>query len=55
MRSRDPILDVNWSTICTPLELIEPDGRKREGFVFHMANKGVSKELEEYRIGSDQI
>ncbi|MBI4044254.1 MAG: Bro-N domain-containing protein [Candidatus Diapherotrites archaeon] len=30
MRSRDPALDVNWGTICTPLELIAPDGKKRE-------------------------
>lgn len=30
MRSRDPILDTNWGTICTPLELLAPDGKKRE-------------------------
>ncbi len=30
MRSRDPILDANWGTICTPLELLAPDGKKRE-------------------------
>ncbi|HLC57673.1 MAG TPA: Bro-N domain-containing protein [Candidatus Nanoarchaeia archaeon] len=30
MRSRDPLLNANWGTICTPLELIAPDGRKRE-------------------------
>lgn len=30
LRSRDPILDMNWGTICTPLELIAPDGKKRE-------------------------
>ncbi len=30
MRSRDPILNANWGTICTPLELIAPDGKKRE-------------------------
>ena len=30
MRSRDPILNANWGTICTPLEIIAPDGKKRE-------------------------
>ncbi len=30
MRSRDPILNANWGTICTPLELLAPDGKKRE-------------------------
>jgi hypothetical protein len=30
MRSRDPQLDSNWGTICTPLELLAPDGKKRE-------------------------
>ncbi|MEK6957522.1 MAG: Bro-N domain-containing protein [archaeon] len=30
MRSRNPTLDSNWGTICTPLELPTPDGKKRE-------------------------
>ena len=30
MRNRDFALDSNWGTICTPLELIAPDGKKRE-------------------------
>tara|TARA_B100000315_G_C14562259_1_gene581104 strand:+ start:1154 stop:2011 length:858 start_codon:yes stop_codon:yes gene_type:complete len=30
MRQRDPILSINWGTICTPLELIAPDGKKRK-------------------------
>ena len=30
MRSRDPVLNANWGTICTPLELLAPDGKKRE-------------------------
>lgn len=30
MRNRGPILDSNWGTICTPLELLAPDGKKRE-------------------------
>ncbi|MEI8013092.1 MAG: Bro-N domain-containing protein, partial [Candidatus Omnitrophota bacterium] len=30
MRQRDPQLDSNWGTICTPLELLAPDGKRRE-------------------------
>ena len=29
IRSRDPMLDVNWGTICTPLPLLAPDGKMR--------------------------
>lgn len=29
MRQRDPELDSYWGTICTPLVLLAPDGRKR--------------------------
>ncbi|MFH1387677.1 MAG: Bro-N domain-containing protein [bacterium] len=30
MRQRDKELDSYWGTICTPLELMAPDGKKRE-------------------------
>ena len=30
MRSRDPALDANWGTTCTPLTLQAPDGKQRE-------------------------
>ena len=30
MRSREPELNSNWGTICTPLEMIAADGRKRK-------------------------
>ncbi len=30
MRSRDPILNTNWGTICTLLELLAPDNKKRK-------------------------
>ncbi len=30
MRNRDPILNENWGTFCTPLELTAPDGKKRK-------------------------
>ena len=29
MRSRDPELDRNWGTICTPLQMLAPDGKRR--------------------------
>lgn len=30
MRKRDPQLDSYWGTICTPLKLLAPDGKKRK-------------------------
>lgn len=30
MRSRDPQLDSNWGTICTPLAMLTPDGKTRK-------------------------
>ncbi|HLC70668.1 MAG TPA: Bro-N domain-containing protein, partial [Candidatus Nanoarchaeia archaeon] len=30
MHQRDPLLNTNWGTICTLLELTAPDGKKRE-------------------------
>jgi len=30
MRRRDPVLDSNWGTICTPLQLRSPDGKMRK-------------------------
>jgi DNA-damage-inducible protein D len=30
MRQRDPELNSYWGTICTPLEMIAKDGKKRE-------------------------
>ncbi len=30
MRQRDPQLNANWGTICTPLEMIAADGKKRK-------------------------
>ena len=35
MRSRDPMLDANWGTTCTPLPLLAPDGKMR---ATHCAN-----------------
>ena len=30
MRSRDPELNLKWGTICTPVEMIANDGKKRK-------------------------
>lgn len=30
MRSRDPVLNANWGTICTPVEMPTMDGKKRK-------------------------
>lgn len=30
MRQRDLELDAHWGTLCTPLELLAPDGKMRE-------------------------
>ncbi|MFN0037054.1 MAG: BRO family protein [Saprospiraceae bacterium] len=30
MRQRDPALDTNWGTICTPVEMLAADGKKRK-------------------------
>ncbi|MCX5819415.1 MAG: Bro-N domain-containing protein [Deltaproteobacteria bacterium] len=30
MRQRDPELNSNWGTICTPLKIVAPDGKMRE-------------------------
>ena len=30
MRARDPELNVKWGTICTPVEMLAPDGKRRK-------------------------
>ena len=35
LRQRDPELSINWGTICTLLELIAPDGKKRKTLCAH--------------------
>ena len=30
MRARDPELDIKWGTICTPVEMLAPDGKHRK-------------------------
>ena len=31
MRARDPELNSKWGTICTPVEMLAPDGKRRKG------------------------
>ena len=33
LRSRDPELSANWGTICTPVEMLAADGKKRRSFI----------------------
>lgn len=66
MRSRDPELNSNWGTICTPLELIADDGKRRkmncasiEG-VFRIIQSIPSKKAEPFkrwlaRVGKERI
>ena len=66
IRSRDPELNSNWGIICTPLELIADDGKKRkmncvsvEG-VFRIIQSIPSKKAEPFkrwlaRVGRERI
>lgn len=66
VRSRDPELNSNWGTICTPLDLIADDGKKRkmncadiEG-VFRIVQSIPSKKAEPFkrwlaRVGRERI
>ncbi len=49
MRKRDPELDANWGTICTPVKMVAKDGKKRNVFL-------VSKqEIKEYSPTSKNL
>lgn len=66
MRSRDGELNANWGTICTPLEMIADDGKKRkmncanlEG-IFRIIQSIPSKKAEPFkrwlaRVGKERI
>ena len=41
MRTRDKPLNNNWGKICTPLELIAPDGKKRKTYSGEWIEKRV--------------
>lgn len=66
MRSRDPGLSANWGTICTPLYLIAPDGKRRQSNcanlegMFRIVQSIPSKKAEPFkrwlaRIGKERI
>ena len=66
MRSRDPELNFKWGTICTPVEMLAPDGKRRktqaadlEG-IFRIIQSIPSKKAEPVRqwlaqVGSQRI
>lgn len=66
MRKRDPALDLNWGTICTPLEMLAKDGKTRkinsantEG-LFRIIQSVSSPKAEPFKlwlaqVGSDRI
>lgn len=66
IRKREPELNSNWGTICTPLELIADDGKKRkmncasvEG-IFRIIQSVPSKKAEPFkrwlaRVGKERI
>ncbi len=66
MRARDPELNFKWGTICTPLEMLAPDGKRRktqaadlEG-IFRIIQSIPSKKAEPVKqwlaeIGSQRI
>ena len=66
MRARDPELNVKWGTICTPVEMLAPDGKRRktqaadlEG-IFRIIQSIPSKKVEPVKqwlaqLGSQRI
>jgi hypothetical protein len=66
MRSRDPELNSNWGTICTPLEMIAKDGKKRAVMcantesIFRLIQSIPSKKAEPFKlwlakVGSERL
>ncbi|MBO7477875.1 MAG: hypothetical protein J6U04_08085 [Salinivirgaceae bacterium] len=66
MRSRDPELNFKWGTICTPVEMLAPDGKHRKtqaadlGGIFRIIQSIPSKKAEPVRqwlaqVGSQRI
>jgi hypothetical protein len=45
MRQRDPELNINWGTICTPLEMIAEDGKNRKVNCANTEASSVSSNL----------
>ncbi len=66
MRSRDPELGVKWGTICTPVEMLAPDGKHRKTMaadlegMFRIIQSIPSKKAEPFkqwmaRVASERI
>ena len=66
MRSRDPELNAKWGTICTPLEIIAKDGKKRKSSMvdlvsaFRLIQSIPSKKAEPFKlwlaeVGKDRV
>lgn len=61
MRSRDPELNMNWGTICTPVAMVAKDGKKRkisasniEG-IFRLIQSIPSKKAEPFKLWLAQV
>lgn len=56
IRSRDPELNSNWGTICTPIEMIAKDGKKRATTcantenIFRLIQSIPSKKAEPFKL-----
>ncbi len=49
MRARDPELNSNWGTICTPVEMLAPDGKHRKITASDL--KGIFRIIQWHRSG----
>ena len=61
MRARDPELNSKWGTICTPVEMLAPDGKSRktnaadlEG-IFRIIQSIPSKKAEPFKVWMAQV
>ena len=61
MRARDPGLSSQWGTICTPVEMIAPDGKRRKTLaanlegMFRIIQSIPSKKAEPFKQWMSQV
>ena len=61
MRSRDPELSAKWGTICTPVEMVAPDGKRRKTLaadlegMFRIIQSIPSKKAEPFKQWMAQV
>ena len=60
MRSRDEELNLNWGTICTPLQMVGKDGKRREQGLFRIIQSIPSKKAEPFKqwlakVGAERL